>query len=1427
MIEANTALSSRVAVGANPILLVVERPGPGQIVKDHSILIEGFAVAAAEIVEIIVTIGDVVQPAQYGLYRDDLAKAYPKYPPLANSGFTCEIKRERLGNLPAHAKGEGLSLCIVARDRKGQEQKVQSRLTLTPASEDGPAKSPKPTRADSDIEPTMILQVDERAVDKRGLLQVKGWALSHAAIEAVSVYVGSELVGSAELALDRPDVALAWPKYTSAGKSGFLLVTDATRFFPDGQQNNSTQIKIVARAAGGVVREATFPLEAPNYVARRKHKEINEFFCDYIELTTKGTLSLGGWAVSSLGIEKIQIIFEGEVIGVAAYGQDRADVGNKYPAVAHSRKSGFSFRGKIDPSKIDGEHVVCLESFLLEGSTRQNHVGVAATDMVQSAQPVEQGVADEIQLNIDEPQIVDGKATRLVEGTLSINGWTIGKSGVSSIDFELDGTNIGTAYYGIRREDVAKAFPAYGWDNALLSGFAFSLPHRFLTEGQHQVTVKVKTKANEERIRSFEIDVGTVSEQPGPWSLRERVTAAELLFADQVIAKFKFRPAFYICVNCQRDQVDSLSATLRSIAAQSFQDLTVVILADAKAGSAVERIVRDQFPAMGPRIVHLPNATDVGKLNAQARPRDLVLPLDAGDVLAADALYEFAVMLNRNDKIDFIYADERRHNIGTSREDAFFKPDWSPTLLMSANYIGRPWCATFAQFQKAKRGPFRGPIANFDSVLELTETASEIAHVQRVLARRGENNIEAREAEKKALKGALKRRGVAWTVEDGVIQNTYRCRPKTKIDGLVSIVIPTCAARGLIKVCLDSLRTVSTFKNIEIICIENIADEDSEWKPWLRDNCDVVVEIREKFNWSLFNNVAAREASGEYLLFLNDDIEVIQPDWLEAMLDQARDSDVGIVGPQLLYPDRKVQHAGMFLAGGGLARHAFRFCAEDDPGYFGLALTQRDVMAVTGACMLIKTETFEKLGRFDESHSVTNNDLDFCLKVHEQKLRCVYTPFARLIHHELASRKDLKDEHDFSGFIARWANLISQGDSYFHPALDKSSDIYQADPEPTEIIFAGRPLYKLDAVKRILAIKVDHIGDFITAFPAFRRIKQHFPNAELVALVAPASKHLATLEPAIDRIIPFEFFHARSGLGKAELSKERLDELQRDLTQFDFDIAIDLRKHMDTRSLLQHAGAKLKAGFNTRGEAPWLDISSPWDGDVQLVRKHQHVSDDLVNLVDAVFEAGIPDRVGIRHSADWSARQIAIISRLKDLGVYQRRLVCLHPASGNEMRQWPPERFAEIANALLDTEEVDIALIGGPDEAEFAGKVHEHIQNTERVHNLIGKFNLDELPYFLDTCALFIGNNSGPKHIAAGVGVPTIGVHSGVVDAHEWGPLGVSAVAVQRNMSCSPCYLATRDQCHRGLSCVHALTAAQLIPMCQKFLRLEHGIRIP
>jgi ADP-heptose:LPS heptosyltransferase len=479
---------------------------------------------------------------------------------------------------------------------------------------------------------------------------------------------------------------------------------------------------------------------------------------------------------------------------------------------------------------------------------------------------------------------------------------------------------------------------------------------------------------------------------------------------------------------------------------------------------------------------------------------------------------------------------------------------------------------------------------------------------------------------------------------------------------------------------------------------------------------------------------------------------------------------------------------------------------------------------LTGACLLVRTEAFRQLGGFEEAHAVINNDVDFCLKAHDAGLRNVFTPFSRLIHHELASRAQIKDEHDVSAFTSRWQSLFASGDPFFHHNLSRSTDSYQYEAEPVRAVFAGHPVYPAVDIKRILAVKLDHIGDFLTAFPAFQRIKEAFPQSQLCVLAGPASQQLAGLEPSIDQVIPFEFFHARSGRGQKELGETELAALAARLKPLDIDIAIDLRKHPDTRPLLQQAGAKWTAGFDWRNQFPWLDIALTWEGDAKSTAKRSHVADDLVNLVDAVAAAGRPDRDYIRRAGNWAARQFGVISRLgKDL--YGRPVVCIHPASGTEMRQWPPEYFAMVADALIETDDVNVALIGGPDENEIADRMLATVKHRDRITSLIGRLKLGELPYFLETCALFVGNNSGPKHIAAALGVPTVGIHSGVVDPREWGPLGDAAVAVKRDMTCAPCYSAKREDCHRGLACLTGLSAAEVLPLCRRLLGAGRGIR--
>ena len=207
----------------------------------------------------------------------------------------------------------------------------------------------------------------------------------------------------------------------------------------------------------------------------------------------------------------------------------------------------------------------------------------------------------------------------------------------------------------------------------------------------------------------------------------------------------------------------------------------------------------------------------------------------------------------------------------------------------------------------------------YDLVLKCAEHAGAVRHVPKLLCMRGGTALDTPEQERAALQRMTERRKIAASVAETPIAGTWRLQRSVQTSGLVSIIIPTCAAGGFIKTCLNSLRAKTTYENYEIIVIDNIPAAETGWKTWVREHADRVVDIPDSFNWSIFNNRAARVAKGEFLLFLNDDITITQPDWLEALLEHAQRPEVGIVGPQLLYPDGKVQHAGKDLLVSGHA----------------------------------------------------------------------------------------------------------------------------------------------------------------------------------------------------------------------------------------------------------------------------------------------------------------------------------------------------------------------------------------------------------------------------------------------------------------------------------------------------------------------------
>jgi O-antigen biosynthesis protein len=1144
-----------------------------------------------------------------------------------------------------------------------------------------------------------------------------------------------------------------------------------------------------------------------------------------------------GWLAASEPLADVFVEI-GEARYEAARGVHRPDLIDAYPGMPALAHAGFavSLRVPAPTGNSLGRLELKAIATTVSGSSQtqiipllvtvaeKSEFGVRRSEIDSSMHPtvVARSAGDtnpqqaEILLHLDVPAIANGRATKDVTSGLSLSGWALAKGGIDRIDVFVDGAAMGTATRGMSRPDVARAFPA--WDGALLSGFGFSLPRRLLKRGAHLVALEAVGRTSARTRTEFQVQVVADDEQEGPSSLRTSLSEAERRLHMEMVPRFEIKPWYVICLRTSGDDSARLLESIRSIATGSYEHWSIAVFCPPDSREPIKDAIGSRFAQLQHRVRFLPSPGQPADCPAE-KPL-WHIRLEAGDRLAADALFEFTVAINRSPAVDFIYGDDRRYSGEGTTQEAFFKPDWSPDLLLSQNYIGRAFCISDVLLQQC--GPNIADAGTYDLVLQGTERAARIAHVRRVVCEHG--TLVVSPDDRQALQRAVERRRLDCHVEPGLTACTHRLRPRDAGHGLVSIIIPTCAARGLIEKCLTTIRQKSTYKNIELICIDNIREPSNPWKAWLRQHVDVVIEINEPFNWSRFNNVAAAEASGELLLFLNDDIEIIQPDWLEILLAIARRDDVGAVGPQLLYPDGKVQHAGQFLSKPGLARHAFRFQTADDPGYFDLALSQRDVIAVTGACLMVRRSVFEELSGFEEQHAVINNDLDFCLKCHAAGLLNVYTPFASLIHHELASRAVLKEDHHAGNFASCWDNLFARGDPYFHPYLDHDSDMYAPEAEQVSLVVSGGPHFRAQSIRKILAVKLDHIGDFVAAFPAFRRLKQKFPGASLHVLAAPASRQLAFLEPSIDEMIPFEFFHARSGNGQHELTSEALEALRRELESRDFDLAVDLRKHPETRTLLQLSGARLSAGYDHQNQFPWLDIALEWEGDPVFVTKRQHISGDLVNLVDAVAAAGAePERIVRR---DWPKRQIPLVAQLNRQGLCSRPVVCVHPAAGSELRQWPPAHFAALINLLVEEEGVNAAIVGGPDEAELGDEVMARIRFPDRVVSLVGQLKLDELALFMESCALFVGNNSGPKHIAAALGVPTIGIHSGIVDAKEWGPSGEIAIAIRREMSCGPCYLARRQDCHRDVACLTGMLPDAVFATCQRLLAIRRSSEI-
>lgn len=441
---------------------------------------------------------------------------------------------------------------------------------------------------------------------------------------------------------------------------------------------------------------------------------------------------------------------------------------------------------------------------------------------------------------------------------------------------------------------------------------------------------------------------------------------------------------------------------------------------------------------------------------------DFIALFDHDDLLHPSALFEMAKAVEQKNA-DFIYTDEVTFVGKTSNITIYnFKPDYSPDTLRSYNYI-----CHFTAFSKElleKVGGFNREYdgsQDYDLILRLTEKAKNIVHIPKALyfwrshKASVASDVSAKpyvvDSAKRALKAHIERLGLDGRVEDAVVPTTYKIQYDVIGSPMVSIVIPNKDHTDDLDKCLTSVYERSTYKNFEVIVVENNSVEQQTFKYYelaqsRYDNLRIVT-WESGFNYSAINNFAVSRANGEYILLLNNDIEVINPDWIEQMLMFAGRKDVGAVGAKLYYADDTIQHAGVIVGLGGVAGHSHKDFARENPGYMARASIAQNLSACTAACLMIRRDVYNEVGGLDEGYAVAFNDIDFCMKIRSAGYLIVFTPFAELYHYESKSRGDEDTPEKiarFNGeiyrFQERWEKELKAGDPYYNPNLSLDSE---------------------------------------------------------------------------------------------------------------------------------------------------------------------------------------------------------------------------------------------------------------------------------------------------------------------------------------------------------------------------------------------------
>ena len=538
------------------------------------------------------------------------------------------------------------------------------------------------------------------------------------------------------------------------------------------------------------------------------------------------------------------------------------------------------------------------------------------------------------------------------------------------------------------------------------------------------------------------------------WYENHRVLEKDL--EEQKNVHFFKEPLISIIVPIYNTPITFLRQMIDSVQQQSYEKWELCIGNASPEKQEIRQVLEEYKSDKRIKEIAIPENKGIAENTNKAMTiseGEFIGLLDHDDLLAPNALYEVVKVLNENNLAEVVYTDEDK--VTADLEEHFrphFKPDFNLDLLRSNNYICHFFVASRDLIKRVGgfRPEFNGA-QDYDLILRCTEQAKQIVHIPKILyhwrvhkastADNPASKMYAFDAGKRAIEEHLVRCRTKGTVQHTKDLGFYRVKYEVCGEPLVSIIIPNKDQSEALKKCLDSIREKTSYRNYEIIIVENNSEEPETFAFYKKIAGEKIkiVTWEGEFNYSAINNFGVRHARGDYLLLLNNDVEIINGDWLTEMLSHCQRKEVGIVGAKLYYPDNTIQHAGIIIGIGGVAGSVFVGLPRAFSGYLHKASIQLDLSAVTAACMLVKRSVFEQVGGLEEKLKVAFNDVDFCLRVREKGYLVVYDPYAELYHYESKTRgaEDTKEkirrfQTEIEYMRSHWIGLLKKGDPYYN-----------------------------------------------------------------------------------------------------------------------------------------------------------------------------------------------------------------------------------------------------------------------------------------------------------------------------------------------------------------------------------------------------------